>query len=124
MKPKLKPDWCWGLLPQEGRFHAGILRIGLNGKTFMAYAGIGHVPPSGTLSGISTSEVTSWAMDVAQPLVGGELMIVEIKTSAKADRRVRWAFDQVQDDGMVLFLSPDDLVCASVFQKIAEGRKV
>jgi hypothetical protein len=119
-----KPGWAWELMLQEGPVHLSILRVTLGDKTFLTYTGLGSVPPDGNRAGVVSDEMTQQAINIMAPLTSGGLMMVEIKSAGGAERRVRDAFNAVPDDGIVVFVSPDDDACAAATRVILSGEKM
>lgn len=113
-KPKRHP-WSWALMPQEGRFHLAIMTVGFGDKTLLAYSGIGD--------GERVSELTDLAIETMYQHAAGKDVFFDLRNDMKPEVRVRSAFNAAEDDGMVVFLSPDDPACADVTRVILKGKK-
>jgi hypothetical protein len=49
---------------------------------------------------------------------------LDLRKSEAADRRVRSAFLNAEDDSAVLFLSPDDRRCSEAVRTILKGKRM
>lgn len=114
-KPKRHP-WRWALLPQEGRFHLAIHTIALGDKTLLAYSGIGD--------GERCSELTNMALAIMGRYSGGKHVFMDLRKSMKPEPRVRSAFEMAEDEGIVMFMSPDDPSSADVMEVILKGKRM
>jgi hypothetical protein len=114
-KSKRKPAWRWELLPQDGRFSLMIFQIAQGERAFLAYSGVGD--------GEVASDVTNAAIARMAALCDKKVFM-DLRKSLKPAERVMTAFDNAEDNSMVVFFSPDDSACAAVNRVIVKGRRM